>query len=109
MRAAQTILTRGELPTAVFAANDLTAAGMMDTSCAAGCGSPPTSRWSATTTSTSPALRQLSLTTVDQPRTTMGRQALELLIERIEGREERVMRLVEPTLVVRDTAGRVRQ
>jgi DNA-binding LacI/PurR family transcriptional regulator len=108
VRAAQIILG-GELPTAVFAANDLTAAGMMDTFVRGGLRIPADVSLVGYDNIYIAGLRQLSLTTVDQPRTRMGREALELLIERIEGREQRVTRLVEPTLVVRDTAGRVRE
>lgn len=106
VEAAQTILAGGTLPTAVFAANDLTAAGMMDTFVRAGLRIPGDLSLVGYDNIYIAGLRQLSLTTVNQPRVAMGRQALELLIERIAGRTEQVSRLLEPTLVVRDTVGR---
>ncbi len=106
IEAAQAILTRGPVPTAVFAANDLTAAGMMDTFVRAGLRIPEDLSLVGYDNIYIAGLRQLSLTTVDQPRVAMGREALELLLERIEGRDTPVAHLLEPTLILRDTAGR---
>src|SRR6185437_16069568 len=79
--AARALLREPELPTAIFAANDMIAAGLLGGFDQA----------------------EVGLTTVDQPRTEMGRMALELLLDRIDNRRASVVRLVEPSLVVRST------
>ena len=48
-------------------------------------------------------LAHVSLTTVDQPRTDMGRLALELLLDRIVNHRANEVRLIEPSLIVRST------
>ncbi len=95
-------------PTAIYAANDLAAIGVLaklqqldvkvpddisvigyDDTLLAGTGA-------------------VSLTTLHQPRQQLGRRAMDLLLERIAGRTEARHELMQPRLIARSTTGRVK-
>jgi DNA-binding LacI/PurR family transcriptional regulator len=101
--AAAELLGEGELPTAIFAANDLTAAGLLGGLDRAGVDVPGRVSIVGYDNVSIAHLAHVSLTTVDQPRMEMGRLALELLLDRIDNRRASIVRLIEPTLVVRST------
>jgi DNA-binding LacI/PurR family transcriptional regulator len=105
-KAMNEILESGDIPTAVFAPNDVAAIGAMEAIDAAGLAIPGDISLVGYDNLALAALPRIGLTTVGQPRVDLGREAVGLVLERLDGGRERPRHVVVlPNLVVRSTTG----
>jgi len=97
-----------ELPTAVFAANDLIALGAIEAIEEDGSLVPDDISVIGFNNISYASLPRIMLTTIAQPMYEMGFAAAEYILDVVEGkREERLQRVLEPKLIVRKTCGPV--
>jgi LacI family transcriptional regulator len=107
---ARQLLTLDDRPTAVFAANDLSAMQTMHVARSLGLDIPGDVSVVGFDNIPESALTEPPLTTIDQSIQEMGRRAVELLIDLIDGNTEGPQQITLPTrLVVRQSTGPVSQ
>ncbi|WP_090363840.1 LacI family DNA-binding transcriptional regulator [Mycolicibacterium fluoranthenivorans] len=104
MQAAETLLARTQLPTAVIAANDQSAIGLLDRLLRAGVTVPGDIAVAGYDDSMLAKLAHIDLTTVSQEPGQQAQRAVAAIVERLDGdRSDRVDVVLEPRLVVRHT------
>ncbi|MEU6720147.1 LacI family DNA-binding transcriptional regulator [Nonomuraea sp. NPDC046802] len=107
--AATALLTRDPRPTAIFAANDVVALGVLSAAAELGLKVPEDLSVVGYDNTHLAASRHVSLTSIDQPRRAMGRSAAALLSDRIgDPAKGSRLREVRPELIVRRSTGPVR-
>ncbi|HEU67798.1 MAG TPA: LacI family transcriptional regulator [Candidatus Acetothermia bacterium] len=100
----RTLLSQNDRPTAIFAANDMIALGVMEAAEELGLTIPGDLSLVGFNDISYASLPRIQLTTVAQPTQEMGRIAAEHLLGAIErGRQRRLARILRPRLVVRRT------
>ena len=100
------LMAEDDPPTAIFAFNDLLAAGALNRLDDARVTVPDEMSLVGFDNTFISALRHLSLTTVNQPTLAMGRLAVDTLLRRLsDGPGEPVRHTLQPELVVRSTTG----
>jgi DNA-binding LacI/PurR family transcriptional regulator len=100
------LFAEGPRPTAVFAANDLAAIGTLSALAEREIRVPEDVSVVGYDNTALAAVRHIHLTTVDQPRPRMGRTAVALILERLDGERKSSRHiLMPPSLVVRGTTG----
>ena len=104
LEAARSLLREGSAPTAIFASNDISAIGAMAACQEFGLRVPDDISIIGYDGVALGALRTLSLTTIAQPLTEMGRLGAERIFDRLEGRKVADRSIVlEPELLKRGT------
>jgi LacI family transcriptional regulator len=102
--AGQRILALADRPTAIFAANDVTALGVLEVADGLGMDVPGDLSLVGYDDISYAALPRIQLTTVAQPAFEMGQISAEWLISIVEGRSRPVLRrVITPRLMVRST------
>lgn len=105
-KAMMEIIESGDIPTAVFAPNDFAALGAMEAIDAAGLDIPGDISLVGYDNLALSGLPRIGLTTIGQPRSDLGREAVHLVLARLDGdRGSARHMLVPPNLVVRSTTG----
>ena len=93
-------------PTAIFASNDLSAIGALDQLVNLGLRVPDDVSLVGFDNTALAAMSYVSLTTVNQPTSDLGQAAIDLVVQRLDGRTESTHFVGPPTLVIRtSTAG----
>lgn len=104
-RAGRRLLREGAVPTGFFAANDLSAVGIIDALDDAGLTVPERASVVGYDNTAFAALNHIGLTTIDQPRNQMGRVAATMLFGALNGGTDLEHIHMRPQLVVRSTTG----